>query len=239
MDMQKIGNFLKTLRKEKGLTQEQLAEILGVAGRTVSRWENASNMPDLSILIQIAEFYNVEVKEILDGERKSEKMDKDFKETLKKAADYSKAEKDKASKIGITAFAVTFLVCAVVFLVQLLIFKDILFVIGEIIVLFIGGITSVIMTANNGLWDAMSKKKHTVLSDIAVSVVMSAVFTCVYSFYIFNIINDVSKVAVFAVLFFLGISALGFAVLRILAVWSKKRKQKNTDSYDKKINSQK
>ena len=64
MDMKKIGSFLKALRKEKGLTQEQLAEKLGVAGRTVSRWETASNMPDLSVLIQLAEFYDIEVGEI-------------------------------------------------------------------------------------------------------------------------------------------------------------------------------
>ena len=46
MDQQKIGNFLKTLRKEKGITQEQFAETLNVARRTVSRWETGSNMPD-------------------------------------------------------------------------------------------------------------------------------------------------------------------------------------------------
>ena len=48
MDTKKIGRFLKMLRKEKGLTQEQLAEILSVSGRTVSRWETGTNMPDLS-----------------------------------------------------------------------------------------------------------------------------------------------------------------------------------------------
>ena len=47
MDMKKIGGFLKLLRKERGLTQEQAGEIFMVAGRTISRWENGVNMPDL------------------------------------------------------------------------------------------------------------------------------------------------------------------------------------------------
>ena len=51
MDQGKIGSFLRELRKEKSLTQEQLAEKFNVASRTVSRWETGSNMPDLSILI--------------------------------------------------------------------------------------------------------------------------------------------------------------------------------------------
>ena len=44
VDQVKIGNFLKKLRKEKGITQEQLAEILNVSGRTVSRWENEKKL---------------------------------------------------------------------------------------------------------------------------------------------------------------------------------------------------
>lgn len=52
MDQIKIGNFLRELRKEKGLTQEQLAEKFNVARRTVSRWETGNNMPDLDILIK-------------------------------------------------------------------------------------------------------------------------------------------------------------------------------------------
>ena len=55
VDQVKIGNFLKKLRKEKGITQEQLAEILNVSGRTVSRWETGNNMPDISILVDIAD----------------------------------------------------------------------------------------------------------------------------------------------------------------------------------------
>ena len=53
MDQIKIGTFLKLLRKEKNLTQEQLAEQLGVSTRTVSRWENGNNMPDISLLSEI------------------------------------------------------------------------------------------------------------------------------------------------------------------------------------------
>lgn len=88
MNQQKIGTFMKSLRKEKGLTQEQLAEVFNVSNRTVSRWENGNNLPDLDVLIEISDFYEVDLREILDGERKSEKMDNDMKETVLKAANY-------------------------------------------------------------------------------------------------------------------------------------------------------
>ena len=61
MDQMKIGTFLKALRKEKDLTQEQLAEQLNISGRTVSRWETGKNMPDISILVDLAEFYHVSI----------------------------------------------------------------------------------------------------------------------------------------------------------------------------------
>ena len=51
MDVVKFGSFLKELRKEQGLTQEELAEKLGVTNRTVSRWETGTNIPDIDILI--------------------------------------------------------------------------------------------------------------------------------------------------------------------------------------------
>ena len=59
MDQIKTGAFLKELRREKGITQEQLAEELGVSGRTISRWETGSNMPDISLLVEIAGFFDV------------------------------------------------------------------------------------------------------------------------------------------------------------------------------------
>ena len=98
-------------------------------------------MPDLSILIQMAEFYDVEVKEILDGERKSGTMNEEMKETLSKVADYSKSEKERAAKAGGIAFSVIFLVCAAAIVIQLIITGELLAVAGETAALLVGGAT--------------------------------------------------------------------------------------------------
>lgn len=98
MNQQKTGEFLKHLRKEKGLTQEQLAEQFYVSSRTVSRWETGSNMPDLDMLIELADYYDVDIREIIDGGRKSETMDSETKDTLKKVAEYASEEQKKLKK---------------------------------------------------------------------------------------------------------------------------------------------
>ena len=98
MNQQKTGEFLKHLRKEKEMTQEQLAEQFFVSTRTVSRWESGSNMPDLAVLIELADFYDVDIREIIDGERKSDNMDKETKDTLKKVVAYAEEEKENVKK---------------------------------------------------------------------------------------------------------------------------------------------
>ena len=112
MNMIKTGKFLQELRKEKELTQEQLAEQLGVARRTVSRWETGNNMPDLDILVELSDLYSVDLREILSGERKSETMDQELKETVLQVADYSSEEKNKMLRrmhwlfiVGLIGFA--------------------------------------------------------------------------------------------------------------------------------------
>jgi len=92
MDQVKIGSFLKELRKEKNLTQEKLAEQLHVSNRTVSRWETGSNMPDIGMLVEIADFYDVSIPEIINGERKSEKMNQETRDTAAAMAEYSRNE---------------------------------------------------------------------------------------------------------------------------------------------------
>lgn len=94
MNQQKTGEFLKGLRREKGLTQELLAERFYVSSRTVSRWETGSNLPDIGTLIELADFYGVDIREIIDGERKGENMDQETKKTMIKVAEYA-TEKEK------------------------------------------------------------------------------------------------------------------------------------------------
>ena len=111
MDQIKIGSFLKELRQEKGMTQEQLAEQLNVSNRSVSRWETGNNLPDLSLLITLADFYDIEVGEIIDGKRKSENMNDEVKETILAVADYADKQKKQAVLRAIIMFALEMLCC--------------------------------------------------------------------------------------------------------------------------------
>ena len=69
MDTIKIGRFMATCRKEKEMTQAQLAEKLGVTAKTISRWENGNYMPDISLLQPISEELGISLNELLNGER--------------------------------------------------------------------------------------------------------------------------------------------------------------------------
>ena len=116
MDQKKVGLFLKTLPKEKNMTQEVLAETLNVSSRTVSRWETGSNMPDISLLVELSEFYQVGIPEIINGERKSENMNQEPKDTAIKMAEYSKnelnIEKRKLINVLLMIFGVFIMISA-------------------------------------------------------------------------------------------------------------------------------
>ena len=69
MDMSKMGAFLQALRKEQGLTQEQLGEKLHISGKTISRWETGTYMPPVEMLLALSELYGVSMNELVAGER--------------------------------------------------------------------------------------------------------------------------------------------------------------------------
>lgn len=69
MNQEKIGKFISDCRKEKNLTQEQLAEKLGTSSKSVSRWENGKTMPDYTIIEDITKILDMSVNEFFYGER--------------------------------------------------------------------------------------------------------------------------------------------------------------------------
>ena len=145
MDQKKIGLFLKELRKEKGITQEAFAEKLNVSGRTVSRWETGNNLPDISLLVAIADFYEVDVREIIVGERKSE-MNEELKDVANKMAVYAGNEKSKMMKcIQAIGFAGSFIMTiAIIF--QCIAYESTLFHMGALIASCVSLVIMVIIT---------------------------------------------------------------------------------------------
>lgn len=224
MDPKKIGMFLKHLRREEGITQEQLAETLGVSGRTVSRWETGSNLPDLSILVQIAEFYHVEIKEILNGEREDKEMDQEIKETLLKVADYHELERQKAAKIGSFSFSIMFLTCAATIIVQMGITGNLSLVMGETAIFIVGGLTYIYFMVRNGVWNH-ARTKSSPGKDFIISIICTGVFSIVFC----GLLRgkaDLMHILVASICFFIIFSAVSYAFLRGLSFLSRKRSDK-------------
>lgn len=68
MNNEKTGKLILSLRKEKQMTQSQLAEVLGVSDKTISKWERGAGIPDVSLLVALSEFFKVNIDDILAGE---------------------------------------------------------------------------------------------------------------------------------------------------------------------------
>jgi transcriptional regulator with XRE-family HTH domain/DNA-directed RNA polymerase subunit RPC12/RpoP len=94
MDQIRIGKFIAAKRKEKGLTQAQLAEKLGITDRAVSKWETGKSLPDASIMLELCGLLGITVNDLLSGEvvtmeRINERMQKNLLDMVreKEAAD--------------------------------------------------------------------------------------------------------------------------------------------------------
>ena len=71
MDQEKIGAFISTLRKEQGMTQQQLADAIGVSNKTISKWECGKGLPDVSLMLPLCTALDITVNDLLSGERVS------------------------------------------------------------------------------------------------------------------------------------------------------------------------
>ena len=68
MDNTKTGRLIYKLRKEKNMTQRELADMLNVSDKAVSKWERGMGCPDVSLLTEISHVFGIEIKKLLEGE---------------------------------------------------------------------------------------------------------------------------------------------------------------------------
>lgn len=178
MDQKKTGQFLKTLRNEKGLTQEQLAKQFNVSNRSVSRWETGTNLPDISLLVEIADFYDVDVREIIDGERKSEMMDQETREVADKMAVYATGEKSKLLRLVQVLSIIGVAISIVAIVLQTISYEPDLKRAGAILATFIDFIVMCIITLYvTGLLQRFSKHRKAVKAVKIITIVVMAIVT--------------------------------------------------------------
>ena len=194
MDQIKIGAFLRELRKEHELSQEQLAERFSVSSRSVSRWENGNTMPDISVMIELADFYDIDIRDLLRGERKSENMEEDLKETLEMVADYTEAEKAKILKkvyICGQGMLITSVAAMIVYFLSYF-FDEI--VLTPFLLILAGGIFAInTILAGLQLKGKMSKKRNKKLIAITVTVwvVLAVIILFFMTFILPKILYDI------------------------------------------------
>ena len=91
MNQEKIGKFIAIIRKEKKLTQKNLADKLGITDRAISKWENGKSLPDLSLLKPLCDTLDITINELLSGEfiKENKKEDK-LEDNIVNAINYDK-----------------------------------------------------------------------------------------------------------------------------------------------------
>lgn len=122
IDKKQFGGFLSELRKERGLTQKELAEKLFVSDKAVSKWECGQSMPDITLLKPLAGILEVTVAELLEGRRieLSENMNTERVDAILNKAIYFSEEEIMVQKAGRKKNGVAFLICTVLGCVEML-----------------------------------------------------------------------------------------------------------------------
>ena len=129
MDNKKFGDFIKELRKEKQLTQKELGEKLNITDKAISKWERGLSFPDIAVLKDLAEFFEIDISELLNGERgKKQEIDieKAIKEAIENYKNIEEKKKEKVQKvkkrIGVISIII-FVFALILQIVYLIIFK--------------------------------------------------------------------------------------------------------------------
>ena len=114
IDRAKFGAFVAELRKEKGITQKELAEKLCISDKAISKWETGNSIPDVSLLVPLAEILDVSVTELLESRRINvpESMNKEQTDNLvKKVIELSEEDRRKKRRTHIGIYFLSIFLC--------------------------------------------------------------------------------------------------------------------------------
>ena len=115
MDQEKIGVFISTLRKEHGMTQQQLADAIGVSNKTISKWECGKGMPELALIVPLCHILQISINEFLSGEHLlengyTEKAEVNMMNLLQETENSKKKSRSSLLAFGITVIIFLFVV---------------------------------------------------------------------------------------------------------------------------------
>ena len=124
MDQIKIGKFISKKRKERDLTQAQLAERLNITSKAVSKWECGKSMPDSSIMLELCDTLKITVNDLLCGEKitmenYNKKLEENLIETVKQKEEADKRLLGTEILVGSLCFVVMLALCAIAAFVEM------------------------------------------------------------------------------------------------------------------------
>ena len=130
MDNEKFGKFIKELRKEKGMTQKELAEKINLTDKAISKWERGLGFPDITLLNSLADVFGVSVSEILNGEKgKNENID--LEKAIKEATEAITKKKEKREKNIKKVKKIIGIISVIIFILSLLLQLGYIFILKE------------------------------------------------------------------------------------------------------------
>lgn len=144
MDLNKISTFIKTKRKQLGMTQDELAEKLFVTEKAISRWETGRGTPDISLLIPLSKALKVDVSELLNGE--------DHKNDIEKIIEYNELRKTTKFNFQFKLIFVCYILSILLFLIYLRFEYDPKIELNYFIRLFIIVIASIFIMIGNKIY---------------------------------------------------------------------------------------
>lgn len=188
MNQEKIGLFIAKCRREKNMTQEDLAEKLGVSNKSISRWENGKTMMDISLFEPLCNELDISIIELLNGERINDK---------KKDKLYTKTLINYSNKVGSRNKQVILTILFIMSLMPMLLYqfggmRDVQEISGLIILLSPITIVSIILFFL-GIWFKFKNKKtNKILSGIGVvGIVISEIYEF-FTWYTIGITKDIN-----------------------------------------------